>query len=303
MLPAPRQPRASTSKAAPKPVSGGRKRKEVDEADEVLDSLGLGTQALSFDDEDEEEELVEMEDDEEDEGEAFPEIVFGEEDSDVDYSGSSDSESLDSVDEEEEAALLAEIEAEDALDYSSSEESLDPLSALIRDNTTKPNELDTPGTSYEDPTLLRDYMKRSRNVISEITGEEKTIWDEEIDPGYGSDSSTEEVRLLTPSWGRTDAAQTTNRIGNVPAYFYDDLPHIGYDIDGKKILRPATGDELDKFLEGVEGEDGGWCVLPTLYQRLTAVQDVGEGQATRHQRCAHGGRARSDPPPCQVGEP
>jgi ribosome biogenesis protein ERB1 len=46
----------------------------------------------------------------------------------------------------------------------------------------------------------------------------------------------------------------------VPAYWYDDLPHIGYDIDGKKVMRPATGDELDKFLEGVEDENGGWSV-------------------------------------------
>lgn len=38
------------------------------------------------------------------------------------------------------------------------------------------------------------------------------------------------------------------------------MPHIGYDVDGKKVMRPATGDELDKFLEGVEDADGGWFV-------------------------------------------
>lgn len=52
--------------------------------------------------------------------------------------------------------------------------------------------------------------------------------------------------------------QATNRVGNIPSYWYDDLPHIGYDIDGKKVMRPATGDELDKFLEGVEDDAGGW---------------------------------------------
>jgi hypothetical protein len=30
------------------------------------------------------------------------------------------------------------------------------------------------------------------------------------------------------------------------------MPHIGYDINGKKIMRPAKGDELDKFLAGIE---------------------------------------------------
>jgi ribosome biogenesis protein ERB1 len=43
-----------------------------------------------------------------------------------------------------------------------------------------------------------------------------------------------------------------NRIGNVPMHWYDDLPHIGYDIDGKKVLKPAKGDELDKFLSTVD---------------------------------------------------
>jgi hypothetical protein len=29
-------------------------------------------------------------------------------------------------------------------------------------------------------------------------------------------------------------------------------------------MRPATGDELDKFLEGVEDENGGWSVSSLL---------------------------------------
>ena len=41
-------------------------------------------------------------------------------------------------------------------------------------------------------------------------------------------------------------------------HWYDDLPHIGYDIDGKKVLRPARGDELDKFLATVE-DPSAWC--------------------------------------------
>lgn len=35
-------------------------------------------------------------------------------------------------------------------------------------------------------------------------------------------------------------------------HWYDDLPHVGYNIDGKKVLRPARGDELDNFLKTVE---------------------------------------------------
>jgi ribosome biogenesis protein ERB1 len=30
--------------------------------------------------------------------------------------------------------------------------------------------------------------------------------------------------------------------------WYDDFPHIGYDLDGKKVMKPATKDELESFL-------------------------------------------------------
>jgi ribosome biogenesis protein ERB1 len=37
--------------------------------------------------------------------------------------------------------------------------------------------------------------------------------------------------------------------------WYDDFPHIGYDIDGKRVLRPAKGDELEKFLSTMDDPD------------------------------------------------
>ena len=49
-----------------------------------------------------------------------------------------------------------------------------------------------------------------------------------------------------------DPIQDPNRVGNIPMHWYDDMPHIGYDANGKKVLRPAVGDELDKFLKTQE---------------------------------------------------
>ncbi|KAF9649650.1 ribosome biogenesis protein ERB1 [Thelephora ganbajun] len=77
---------------------------------------------------------------------------------------------------------------------------------------------------------------KAKVVISDITGEPKKVYPE-IEPDYDSDSSTEDA---------------PNRIGNIPMHWYDDMPHIGYDVDGKKLLRPAVGDELDKFLKTQE---------------------------------------------------
>ncbi|KAF8232446.1 BOP1NT-domain-containing protein [Tricholoma matsutake] len=76
----------------------------------------------------------------------------------------------------------------------------------------------------------------AKTIISDITGQEKRVYPV-IEPEYDSDSSTEDG---------------PNRVGNVPMHWYDDLPHVGYDIDGKKVLRPARGDELDKFLQTVD---------------------------------------------------
>ncbi len=37
-------------------------------------------------------------------------------------------------------------------------------------------------------------------------------------------------------------------------------PHIGYDINGKKIMRPATGDALQSLLDSIEVPKG-WTGL------------------------------------------
>ena len=51
-------------------------------------------------------------------------------------------------------------------------------------------------------------------------------------------------------------------------HWYDDMPHIGYDINGKKVLRPAMGDELDKFLKTQE-DPAAWYAS-TLSRRYIA---------------------------------
>uniref|UniRef100_A0A8B9Q6F1 Ribosome biogenesis protein BOP1 n=2 Tax=Apteryx owenii TaxID=8824 RepID=A0A8B9Q6F1_APTOW len=47
-----------------------------------------------------------------------------------------------------------------------------------------------------------------------------------------------------------------NTVGNIPMEWYQDFPHIGYDLEGKKIYKPIRNkDELDKFLEKMENPD------------------------------------------------
>uniref|UniRef100_A0A8C6TZS7 Ribosome biogenesis protein BOP1 n=1 Tax=Neogobius melanostomus TaxID=47308 RepID=A0A8C6TZS7_9GOBI len=54
----------------------------------------------------------------------------------------------------------------------------------------------------------------------------------------------------------SDEEDIRNTVGNIPMEWYADFPHIGYDLDGKKILKPIrTKDELDQFLNKMEDPD------------------------------------------------
>jgi ribosome biogenesis protein ERB1 len=61
----------------------------------------------------------------------------------------------------------------------------------------------------------------------------------EIEPGYDSDSS---------------AYSEVNTIGNIDIakYYPESMPHIGYDINGQRIMRPAAGAALDQLLESID---------------------------------------------------
>lgn len=85
----------------------------------------------------------------------------------------------------------------------------------------------------------------NHRVVTDANGMERYEY-AEIDPVYDSDDS--------------DAQGPVNTIGNIPLSFYDSYPHIGYDINGKKIMRPATGEALDALLDSIDVPEG-WTGL------------------------------------------
>ncbi|RUS26667.1 rRNA processing-related protein [Jimgerdemannia flammicorona] len=95
-----------------------------------------------------------------------------------------------------------------------------------------------PGDSLDEEELKEEDLEKV--AMSNDNGAYKKKLLPEIDPVYDSDSSTEDV---------------TNTVGNIPLEWYNDYPHIGYDLDGKKVLRPAKGDELEKFLATMDDPD------------------------------------------------
>ncbi|XP_062490633.1 ribosome biogenesis protein BOP1 [Pezoporus occidentalis] len=74
------------------------------------------------------------------------------------------------------------------------------------------------------------------------------------------DSSLEENKAL-PAQNEyeedsSDEEDIRNTVGNIPMEWYQDFPHIGYDLEGRRIYKPLRSkDELDLFLEKMENPD------------------------------------------------
>lgn len=173
-------------------------------------------------------------------------ILSQSEDDSGDESPDEDSEAEEDRDEEDCEGLGSdEIPSEDERDSLR----LKPLrTALESKNGVNKNTLD----NADDDTP-------NYTVTADANGGERYVYDE-IDPVYDSDDS--------------DAPVTTNTIGNIPLSFYDTFPHIGYDINGKKIMRPAKGEALDALLDSIEIPKG-WTGLvdPTTGKAMNLSQE------------------------------
>ncbi|XP_006609484.1 ribosome biogenesis protein BOP1 homolog [Apis dorsata] len=86
----------------------------------------------------------------------------------------------------------------------------------------------------------KDLEKNIESSIRKKINSDKIIKNQQIDE-YEYDSSDEE--------------DIRNTIGNIPIKWYNDYDHIGYNWDGKKIIKPQKGDQLDNFLKRMEDPD------------------------------------------------
>ena len=156
------------------------------------------------------------------------------ESSEGDDEADEDEELDDDEDEDEDEALESD-------DIPSDEEQVADKAAVVNGKGTTEDE----GPQYR--------------VETDANGGTRFVY-EEIDPVYDSDD--------------TDANEPANTIGDIPLSFYDSYPHIGYDINGKRIMRPATGEALDALLDTIEVPKG-WTGLtdPQTGKPLNLSQD------------------------------
>ncbi|CAN3372819.1 hypothetical protein DIURU_000981 [Diutina rugosa] len=147
---------------------------------------------------------------------------------------------------------IAEDSSEDEADDDSDAEAEAALEALIGEEASDAESVDT--DDFSDPETIGDGVSGIK-LVPEASGEPEIhtkfsdgtprIIKPEIDPVYDSDDSD---------------AENFNTIGNIPISAYEEMPHIGYDINGKRIMRPAKGSALDQLLESID-LPAGWTGL------------------------------------------
>ncbi|KAF7158098.1 hypothetical protein CNMCM6106_004420 [Aspergillus hiratsukae] len=115
------------------------------------------------------------------------------------------------------------------------------------------------GAPVDDGESSSEEEQLNFRIEKDANGNDRFVYDD-INPDDNSEYS--------------DADDNANTIGDIPLSFYDQYPHIGYDINGKKILRPAKGEALDALLDSIEIPKG-WTGLtdPSTGKPLELSQD------------------------------
>eukprot|EP00038_Savillea_parva_P003032 m.120230 g.120230 ORF g.120230 m.120230 type:complete len:915 (-) comp11050_c0_seq5:125-2869(-) len=94
--------------------------------------------------------------------------------------------------------------------------------------------------------------------------------------GNGDDDEQEEGPMLveTSDSDTEDDMHSTNTVGKIPAHWYDDEEHVGYDLDGKKITKSGREkDRLDKFLQKIDDPDYGRTIVDPLTKKEIVLTD------------------------------
>jgi len=152
----------------------------------------------------------------------------------------------DENDEEEENASEDENENENM----STNEDEDTDESDDNDDGKENNENDA--SVQKNPEKKEKNSAKKEKNSTEGNKKEDKIKDNEEDE-YEQDSSDEE--------------DIRNTIGNVPIQWYDDYDHLGYNLEGSKIRKPAPGDKLDAFLSKMDDPNFGVTVRdPTTGQ-------------------------------------
>lgn len=156
----------------------------------------------------------------------------------------------------------AESESGDNSDDPEESEDEDPTNG---DLISKDGKIASNGTNGTKPeNLLSDVSSESSyssdsDVVLDAEGNPRNLLPD-IDPHYDSDSST---------------SSQVNTIGNIDIekYYPASMPHIGYDINGRRIMRPAAGAALDQLLDTIDLPKGWTGIIDKETGQLKNLTD------------------------------
>ncbi len=95
--------------------------------------------------------------------------------------------------------------------------------------------------------------------------------DESVLSGESGGAEAEGAEAETES--DTDDEAPINTIGNVPLHWYDGYGHVGYDLDGQKILRGARVDELDALIKRFDDPNAARTIHDALHGVDVVLKD------------------------------
>ncbi|POM74727.1 hypothetical protein PHPALM_8271, partial [Phytophthora palmivora] len=71
----------------------------------------------------------------------------------------------------------------------------------------------------------------------------------------------------------SDDEENVNTIGNVPLRWYEDYDHIGYNVDGKKIMKSNNGDGIDNAIAAKDDPNYDRTVYDAYNDRKIVISD------------------------------
>ncbi|XP_071038728.1 ribosome biogenesis protein bop1 isoform X6 [Parasteatoda tepidariorum] len=144
---------------------------------------------------------------------------------------------IENADSDSESSEYSDLEEEDEESDESFSDSDENNSKFHKEESGEKDLEDEHANDSSDEESNKPMLDQKRSAKNDSSSLESTS-KEDLEDEYAHDTSDEE--------------DIRNTVGNIPMKWYDDFPHIGYDIDGKKIMKPATTDEIDEFLSKID---------------------------------------------------
>ncbi|XP_030644930.1 ribosome biogenesis protein bop1 [Chanos chanos] len=164
------------------------------------------------------------------------------------FSGLEDSGSDSDDDDDDDDDDVEEEDADEDLDNEDANVKANGQSSGDAETTERPSD-DVSKPKHDEKSSKGKRMKKKERKKERGEGEEKEKSDG--DAGLKVLAQVDEYEHDT-----SDEEDIRNTVGNIPMEWYKDYPHVGYNLDGKKIFKPIRNkDELDEFLDKMENPD------------------------------------------------